>query len=258
MDWDHVALIDAYRGWDAASGTADHVYNWYDAFGRDPVLDPSCPADPQVPCDDQGHGTHTVGTLLGDATAVGKSVLGMAPEAKWIGCRNMRHGIGTPASYTACFEFLLAPFPQGGDPQTEGRPELGAHVINNSWGCPPSEGCDFDSLRQVVENMRSAGVFVVASAGNHGPGCSTVEDPIGIYDAVFSVGAHNDAGLLAGFSSRGPVTSGRQQSAQARSDCARGQCLLHIPQQRLRQLERHQHGGAPCRRRSGAALVGRA
>jgi subtilisin family serine protease len=130
----------------------------------------------------------------------------MAPKARWIGCRNMRQGVGTPASYTACFEFFLAPYPQGGDPFSEGRPDLAPHIINNSWACPPSEGCDPDTLQQVVEVTRAAGQLVVASAGNKGSGCESVVDPIAIYDASFSVGAHNATGSIAPFSSRGPVT----------------------------------------------------
>ncbi|MCB0137318.1 MAG: hypothetical protein KDD75_19605, partial [Caldilineaceae bacterium] len=77
---------------------------------------------------------------------------------------------------------------------------LAPHVINNSWGCPPSEGCDAASLRQVVETMRSAGIYVAASAGNGGPGCGTVNSPIALHDAVTSVGAHGSTGALAGFS----------------------------------------------------------
>ena len=204
--WDHLALKPTYRGWDAPALTVTHTYNWLDAWGRDPILDPTCPADAQTPCDDQGHGTHTLGTVVGDATALGYTVIGMAPDATWIACRNMRGGVGTPASYTSCFEFFLAPYPQGGDPMTEGRPELAPHVINNSWGCPPSEGCDVDSLRQVVATMRAAGIFVAASAGNSGPSCSTVNNPIGMHDAVISVGAHASNGAIASFSSRGPVT----------------------------------------------------
>ncbi len=206
VNWDHPALLPAYRGWDTAVMTATHAYNWFDAWGRDPLLDGECPADAQIPCDDNGHGTHTLGTVAGDATPMGDTVIGMAPDAAWIACRNMRDGDGTPASYTSCFEFFLAPYPQGGDPLTEGRPELAPHVINNSWGCPPPEGCDVDSLRQVVETMRTAGIYVAASAGNGGPGCSTVNNPIGMHDAVTSVGAHASNGAIAGFSSRGPVT----------------------------------------------------
>ena len=74
----------------------------------------------------------------------------MAPDAQWIGCRNMDSifAVGTPASYTTCFEFLMAPYPQGGNPAVDGQPALGAHVVNNSWGCPPDEGCDVDALRE--------------------------------------------------------------------------------------------------------------
>jgi serine protease AprX len=214
VKWDHPALQPSYRGWISATLTATHAYNWFDAFGRN-SLDSECSSDPQVPCDDDGHGTHTVGTMLGNATPVGGAVLGMAPDARWIGCRNMRDGVGTPASYTACFQFFVAPYPQGGDPFVDGKPELAPHVVNNSWGCPPSEGCDTDSLRQVVETTRAAGIFVAASAGNVGFfGCSSIIDPIAIYDATFTVGAHDNLGMLASFSSRGPVTvdgSGRRK-----------------------------------------------
>ncbi len=216
VEWDHPALKAAYRGVisDTVTTTITHVYNWYDAWGID-GRPPRCMADAQVPCDDQGHGTHTVGTMLGDATVISDTVLGMAPDAQWIGCRNMRNGVGTPASYTACFEFFLAPYPQGGDPMTDGRPALAPHIINNSWGCPPEEGCDAESLRQMVETVRAAGQMVVSSAGNEGfGGCGSVESPIAIYDAVFSVGAHNNLGTIAGFSSRGAVTvdgSGRMK-----------------------------------------------
>ncbi len=219
VQWDHPALRMAYRG--VISPTiafttplpVNHVYNWYDAWGEDGRPN-TCDQDPQIPCDDDGHGTHTVGTMVGDATADGDTILGMAPNAKWIGCRNMLNGVGTPASYTACFEFFLAPYPQGGDPFTDGRPDLAPHIINNSWGCPPSEGCDTDSLQQVVAAMRAAGQMVVASAGNKGPSCGTVQDPAAIYDEVFSVGAHDIAGTIASFSSRGPVivdSSGRMK-----------------------------------------------
>ncbi len=207
VSWNHPALLPAYRGWDTVMMTATHAYHWFDAWGRSLTLDPSCPDSAQIPCDDNGHGTHTLGTVVGDATGMGDAVIGMAPNATWMACRNMRSGFGTPATYTACFEFFLAPYPQGGDPLTDGKPELAPHVINNSWGCLPNEGCDANSLRQVVETMRAAGIYVVASAGNSGSGCSTVNTPIGMHDAVTSVGAHASNGVIASFSSRGPVTA---------------------------------------------------
>jgi subtilisin family serine protease len=47
----------------------------------------------------------------------------------------------------------------------------------------------------------------VVSAGNDGPNCSTVNAPLSLYDSVFSVGALDQAGNIAFFSSRGPVTA---------------------------------------------------
>jgi subtilisin family serine protease len=58
-----------------------------------------------------------------------------------------------------------------------------------------------------VNALRSAGIFVVASAGNEGPRCGTVKDPIATYDEAFSVGAVDRLGNMAEFSSMGPVTS---------------------------------------------------
>ena len=64
------------------------------------------PESPE-PCDDNGHGTHTTGTTVGDDGAGNQ--IGVAPGAKWIGCRNMDQGNGTPATYTECFQFFIAP-----------------------------------------------------------------------------------------------------------------------------------------------------
>lgn len=201
-DWDHPALVDQYRGYDGL--TVSHDYNWHDAIHTNTHGVNPCGVDSPEPCDDDGHGTHTMGTTVGDDGA-GNQV-GVAPGARWIGCRNMDNGWGTPATYAECFEFFLAPYPIGGDPFADGVPSLAPHVINNSWTCPPGEGCDWDTLQTVIENVRAAGIVVVASAGNDGPGCSTVQDPPAIYDAAFSVGMTDSADNAYWLSSRGPVT----------------------------------------------------
>ncbi|MDY7079711.1 MAG: S8 family serine peptidase [Chloroflexota bacterium] len=200
-DWDHPALINQYRGYGGTITNTTHDYNWHDAIHSG---DSSCGADSPFPCDDHGHGTHTMGSIVGD-DGVGNQI-GVAPGARWIGCRNMDQGVGTPATYIECFEFFLAPYPVGGDPFTAGIPSLAPHVINNSWTCPPSEGCDWDTLQTVVENVRAAGIVVVASAGNSRPECETIQGPPAIYDAAFSVGATGSSDSIASFSSRGPVT----------------------------------------------------
>jgi len=212
--WDHPALKARYRGW---SGTqADHNYNWHDAIHAPLPGGPginSCGYELAIPCDDEGHGTHTMGTMVG---ATSQLNIGMAPGAKWIGCRNMDEGFGSPATYSECYEWFIAPYPLGGDPFTDGDPSKAPDVINNSWSCPPSEGCTApDVLRAVVEAVRAAGIVTVHSAGNSGfSGCSSITTPAAIYDASLTVGATDDQNRIAGFSSRGPVTvdgSGRRK-----------------------------------------------
>ena len=48
-----------------------------------------------------------MGTTAGDDGAGNQ--IGVAPGAKWIGCRNMDQGNGTPATYIECFQFFIAP-----------------------------------------------------------------------------------------------------------------------------------------------------
>ena len=193
--WDHPALVNQYRG----GPGGDHAYNWHDAIHSGGG---SCGPDSPEPCDDHGHGTHTMGTIVGD-DGLGNQV-GMAPTAKWIGCRNMDQGTGTPATYSECYQFFIAPTDlAGNNPDPSQAPD----VINNSWGCPPSEGCtDPNILLTVVQNVRAAGIVTVHSAGNSGSSCSTVSDPSAIYGESFSVGATSSSDSIASFSSRGPVT----------------------------------------------------
>ena len=183
-DGSHPALHDSFRG--AATGGD---YNWYDPWNGS-----------TLPTDAGGHGTHTLGIILG------RDGIGVAPGATWIGCVNLARNLGNPPLYLDCMQFMLAPFPHGGDPFKDGDPAQAADVLNNSWGCPPIEGCDAESLRPAADALRAAGIFVAVSTGNDGPACGTVTNPIALYDSVFSVGAVDSLGNVANFSSRGPVS----------------------------------------------------
>src|SRR3954453_4232858 len=197
MRWTHNAIKPHYRGWNGS--TADHNYNWHDSIHTGGGV---CGPNSPFPCDDNGHGTHTTGTTVGDDGA-GNQV-GVAPGAKWIGCRNMDQGNGTPATYTECFQFMIAPTDLAGN---NADPTLRPHVLNNSWGCPASEGCTTrGELETIVNNTQAAGIFVAFSAGNSGSACGTVSGPPAIYEAAFSTGAIDINNTLAGFSSRGPST----------------------------------------------------
>jgi len=196
--WQHPSLSQQYRGYN--NGNPNHNYNWWDAIhsgGGNP-----CGVNSRVPCDDNGHGTHTTGTAVGfDHNGY---YVGVAPGAKWIACRNMNRGLGTPQTYIECLQFFVAPTDLNG---ASPNPSLAPHVIGNSYGCPPSEGCAANALAQAVTNVVNAGIFMSVSAGNSGPSCGSVSDPPAIYDNVCSVGATGaQSSTITSFSSRGPVT----------------------------------------------------
>ena len=199
MRWTHAAIKNQYKGWNGSS--ANHNYNWWDSIHAS-VGNP-CGFNSPEPCDDDdllggGHGTHTTGSILGDDGAGNQ--IGVAPQAKWIGCRNLDRGVGYPTTYLECFEFFLAPFDLNrNNPDPTRRP----HVMNNSWTCV--EGCAGEILRPAVENSQAAGIFVEASAGNDGPACSTIVNEPQIFEATFDTGAIDIENNLASFSSRGPV-----------------------------------------------------
>lgn len=199
-EWDHPALVNQYRGWNGAA--ADHNYSWHDAVHS---ANAYCPADSPEPCDDFGHGTHTMGIMVGDDG--GTNRIGMAPGARWIGCRNMDQGVGTFTTYSECFQWFIAPTDLNGE---NPEPALAPDVVNNSWACPPSEeGCTNPFVLQaVVQNVRAAGILVVASAGNSGSACRSVNNPPGMYEPVFSVGNTNSLDGINPSSSRGPAWNG--------------------------------------------------
>ena len=187
VDATHPALVNGYRG--RKMETDD--YNWLDPWYGQPQ-----------PYDNNGHGTHTL------ATAVGDELVGVAPDAEWFACTNLARAFGSPAYYLNCMQFMLAPYPQQGDPLRDGRPDLAADVSTNSWGCPARiEGCDQETLWFAAKALRDAGIFFVAAAGNEGPACNSLQTPPGNYaNTIMAVGALSPTGDLAIFSNRGPET----------------------------------------------------
>jgi subtilisin family serine protease len=222
----HDALKNQYRGWGGSPATSTHDYNWHDS-----IHIPNWPPEPlnlcnpggvtgagqpsPQPCDDDeilggGHGSHTMGTIVGDDG--GENQIGMAPEAKWMACRNMSNGIGSIPTYLECMEFFLAPTKiNGSDPD----PTKAPHVIANSWGCV--EGCppEPNPLRDSLRASRAAGIFYVASAGNDGPVCATIQNPLARYPEAFTVGSTtHTTDVISRFSSRGPSAADPQNPAE--------------------------------------------
>jgi subtilisin family serine protease len=189
----HQALVNQYRG-NSGGGIFDHSYNWWDPY-----------SEHTTPADDNGHGTHTMGTMVGYDG--GSNRIGMAPGAKWIACRGCSTSDCSDAALLECAQFVAAPWDsnkQNADPSK--RP----HVVNNSWGdC----GTSYDNwYRAVVDNWHAAGIYPVFSNGNASncsyqepPGCNTVGNP-GRYGNVTGVGSSGrDDGQYASHSNWGPT-----------------------------------------------------
>jgi len=191
----HQALAASYRG-RQSDGAFDHAYHWLDAnYGN------------AAPFDDHGHGSHTMGIILGDDGA--HNHIGMAPGAQWIACDACNADSGCPdAALLACAEWIVAPYPVG-DPRWR-DPAKRPHIVSNSWGdC----GRAYDGwFQHVVDAWHAAGIYPIFSNGNASncgytspPGLNTVGNPAryGNVTGVGSTGRSN--GLYAPHSNWGPT-----------------------------------------------------
>lgn len=192
VSFDHPALVNQYRG-NLGAGGFDHDYNWWDPSAV-------CPAP--EPCDNDNHGTHTMGTMVGDDGAGNQ--IGVAPGARWIAAKGCESRTCSDSALLSSAQFMLAPTDLAGE---NPRPELRPHVVNNSWGDPNRSAVN-PFYRQVVTAWTAAGIFGVFSNGNEGPGCDTTGSPADYLES-WSVGAYDVNNTIAGFSSRGPGEDGQ-------------------------------------------------
>ena len=188
VEWTHEALQAQYRG-----GADDHDYNWY--------MPTSGCAGELEPCDNDGHGSHTMGTMVGSThpttPLTATEGIGVAPGAEWIACKGCESNSCSFEALLACGDWMVAPTDLNGEnPDPSQRP----HIINNSWG---GDGGDF-WYGGVVGAWRASGMFPQFSAGNSGPNCSTTGSP-GDYWSSFNSAALDNTLNAAGFSSRGPA-----------------------------------------------------
>jgi uncharacterized repeat protein (TIGR01451 family) len=203
VDWTHPALQDKYRGYDGSGLGTDHNYSWFEADanlypGGDLGLSVST-----VPYDCDQHGTHTMGTMVGDGGTPGTQV-GMAPDAEWIAapgiCGNtMPGGIGDDIGGLKTFQWFLCPTDLSGDLSTADCSKA-PDVVNNSWGS--SNPAD-DTFRPAIQALRAAGIAPVFASGNPEAGTGSIGSPGSVPEAI-TVGATDINDAVASFSGRGP------------------------------------------------------
>ena len=152
------------------------------AFKCATPTDPACWSDPSNicgaggACDNNGHGTHTMGTMVADDDPSLTWQAGMAPSAQWIACKGCETNSCSDTALNACADWILQP---GGS--AANRP----HVVNNSWG-----GGGGDTWYQAkVQAWVAAGIFPAFSAGNS-TGCGSLGSP-GDYQESFATTGHD-------------------------------------------------------------------
>ena len=183
VQYNHPALINQYRG-NLGGGNFDHNYNWFD-----PTFATTAPTD------GNGHGTHVMGTEIGDDG--GTNQIGVAPDADWMAA------FGCCPSNEALLDaqqFIVTPTDLAGN---NPNPSLRPDVVNQSWGGP--DGSQIFEL--VIASIRASGIFPAFSAGNNGSaaadGCGRLGSP-GDNPSSFNVGSTDSNDNISSFSSRGP------------------------------------------------------
>ena len=179
VDGSHPDLAGRWRG---------GSNSWFDPYGQHPT----------VPTDVNGHGTATMGVMVGGDA--GGTSIGMAPDARWIAVKVFNdRGTATSTAIHRGFQWLLDP---DGNPDTADAPD----VVNDSWTLSAS-GCNLD-FQPDLAKLRAAGILPVFAAGNYGPSAGTVFSPANNPEA-FAVGSTDDADVLDPSSSRGPSACGQ-------------------------------------------------
>ncbi|MEO0230937.1 MAG: S8 family serine peptidase [candidate division WOR-3 bacterium] len=126
-------------------------------------------------------------TLGGDGLGPFEYDIGVAPDARLVGCW---HGT-TSSGIHASFQELVTLKTNGID----------IKAVNCPWGLTSTTSTEFwwDCM-----NLRNVGIIPVFSIGNNGPGSGTAGTP-GNYPIVIGCGATDASDNIASFSSRGPA-----------------------------------------------------
>ncbi len=193
VDGNHEALSARWRG---NFAPADEC--WLDLLGGGTTF----------PNDSHGHGSHVMGTITGLAY---NDSIGVAPAAQWIATNPINQGVGGAFDNDVIDALEWFADPDGDPGTTDEVPD----VVQNSWGVNENFGYnDCDSRWwTAIDACEAAGVVLTWSAGNEGPGGTSLRSPADRADTpynCFSVGStgHSPPYSISSFSSRGPSGCG--------------------------------------------------
>eukprot|EP01080_Neovahlkampfia_damariscottae_P002266 gene2266-2440_t len=130
-----------------------------------------------------------------------RRIFGVAPESKWMGCRNMDHGLGSIQTFLECLQFYLAPTDVKGE---NPNPLLRPHIVTNSYSCGIGV-CKEELFNPVIKALVESGVALTAAAGNS-QYCSNINGIVESSPEIITVGAtRRNSEEITNFSSLGPV-----------------------------------------------------
>jgi len=182
VDLNHPDLSGRWRG---------GSNSWFDPYGD----------HPDNPTDLSGHGTWTMGVMVGGDA--GGTAIGLAPDAQWIAVKIFDdYGNATASAIHAGFQWLLDPDNNPGTPDAP-------HVVNNSW-ISSSSSCDLQ-FELDLQALRAAGILPVFAAGNSGPVSNTSRSPANNPSAL-AVGSTTISDTIDFDSARGPSSCGESES----------------------------------------------
>jgi serine protease AprX len=153
--------------------------------------------------DSYGHGTFLAGLIAGSGAASNGTYAGLAPQANLVSLKVAgRDGAADVSNVIAAIQWAVS-----------FKDQYGIKVLNLSLGTDSTQSYKVDPLNYAVERAWAAGIVVVVSASNRGPGAGTISKP-GDDPFVVTVGAVDDPGTpsikddnLPSFSSRGPTAA---------------------------------------------------
>jgi serine protease AprX len=160
-----------------------------------------------LPYDDNGHGSHVAGTILGNGTDSNGEKSGIAPRAALISLKVLdANGAGTISNIISALNWVVV-----------NAATYNIRVVNMSVGAGIYESYWTDPLTVAAKAVTDRGITIVAAAGNLGKNAAGQPQSGGITAPgnapwVLTVGASNTMGTLtrgddtlASYSSAGPT-----------------------------------------------------